>query len=65
MKLARQEQEALLQILEMIAEVYVTAFVAGPIAIIIILVAQSLSGQAPLEGIMPLMYWVFHWGRSP
>lgn len=55
-ELARQEQEALLQILEMIAEVYVTAFVAGPIAIIIILVAQSLSGQAPLEGIMPLMY---------
>jgi len=55
-ELARQEQEALLQILEMIAEIYVTAFVAGPIAIIIILVAQNLSGQAPLEGIMPLMY---------
>ena len=55
-ELARQEQEALLQILEMIAEIYVTAFVAGPIAIIIIMVAQNLSGQAPLEGLMPLMY---------
>lgn len=55
-ELARQEQEALLQILEMIAEIYVTAFVAGPIAIIIILVAQNLSGQAPLEGLMPLIY---------
>jgi len=55
-ELARQEQEALLQILEMIAEVYVTAFVAGPIAIIIILVAQNLSGQSQLSGIMPLMY---------
>ena len=38
-ELARQEQESLLQILEMVAEVYVTAFVAGPIAIIIMLVA--------------------------
>jgi len=55
-ELARQEQEALLQILEMIAEVYVTAFVAGPIAIIIILVAQNLAGQSQLSGIMPLMY---------
>ncbi|MDO8841292.1 type II secretion system F family protein [Methanocalculus sp.] len=55
-ELARQEQEALLQILEMIAEVYVTAFVAGPIAIIIMLVAQNLTGQSQLTGIMPLMY---------
>jgi len=54
--LARQELEALLQILEMIAEIYVTAFVAGPIAIIIMLVAQNLTGQSQLEGVMPLMY---------
>jgi flagellar protein FlaJ len=40
----------------MIAEIYVTAFVAGPIAIIIMLVAQNLSGQSQMEGIMPLMY---------
>ncbi|MDV0443144.1 type II secretion system F family protein [Methanorbis rubei] len=55
-ELARQELEALLQFLEMIAEIYVTAFVAGPIAIIIMLVAQNLSGQSTLAGIMPLMY---------
>ncbi len=55
-ELARQELEALLQFLEMIAEIYVTAFVAGPIAIIIMLVAQNLSGQSTLTGIMPLMY---------
>ena len=55
-ELARQEQESLLQILEMVAEVYVTAFVAGPIAIIIMLVAQNLAGQSQLAGIMPLMY---------
>ncbi len=63
-ELARQEQEALLQILEMIAEIYVTAFVAGPIAIIIILVAQNLSGQSPLEGLMPLMYLGLPLGAS-
>ncbi|MGB4049421.1 MAG: type II secretion system F family protein [Candidatus Methanoculleus thermohydrogenotrophicum] len=55
-ELARQEQDALLQILEMIAEVYVTAFVAGPIAVIIILVAQNLTRQSQLAGIMPLIY---------
>ncbi|QSZ66200.1 secretion system protein [Methanofollis aquaemaris] len=55
-ELARQEQESLLQILEMIAEIYVTVFVAGPIAIIIMLVAQNLTGQSQLGGIMPLMY---------
>ncbi|MDE2518181.1 MAG: type II secretion system F family protein [Methanocorpusculum sp.] len=55
-ELARQELEALLQFLEMIAEIYVTAFVAGPIAIIIMLVAQNLSGQSQMAGIMPLMY---------
>lgn len=55
-ELARQELEALLQFLEMIAEIYLTAFVAGPIAIIITLVAQNLSGQSQIEGIMPLMY---------
>lgn len=55
-ELARQELEALLQVLEMIAEIYVTAFVAGPIAIIIMLVAQNLTGQNQLAGVMPLLY---------
>ncbi len=47
-ELARIEMDSLMQFLEMIAEVYVTAFVAGPIAIIIMLVAQNLSGQSTL-----------------
>lgn len=55
-ELARQEQEALLQFLEMIAEIYVTAFVAGPIALVIMLVAQNLSGQSQMAGILPMMY---------
>jgi len=55
-EIARQELETTLQIMEMIAEVYVTAFVAGPIAIIIMLVAQNLSGRGQMAGIMPLMY---------
>jgi len=58
-EIARNEMDSLLQFLEMIAEVYVTAFLAGPIAIIIIiimLVAQNLTGQNTLGNIMPLMY---------
>ena len=52
---SRQQMESLLQFLEMIAEVYVTAFVAGPIAICIMLVAQNLSGQSTLGNLMPIM----------
>ncbi len=39
----------------MIAEIYITAFVAGPIAIMIMLVAQNLSGQNTMGNIMPIM----------
>ena len=55
-ELARQEMDSLLQFLEMIAEIYVTAFVAGPIAIIIMLVAQNLSGSNSIGNLMPLLY---------
>lgn len=56
-ELAKQELEATLQIMEMLAEIYVTVFVAGPIAISIMLVAQNLSGRSgQMAGIMPLMY---------
>lgn len=54
-EIARQQLDSLLQFLEMIAEVYVTAFVAGPIAIMIMLVAQNLSGQNSMGNIMPVM----------
>ena len=55
-ELARQEMDSLLQFMEMIAEIYVTAFVAGPIAIIIMLVAQNLSGSNSIGDLMPLLY---------
>lgn len=56
-EIAKQELEATLQIMEMLAEVYVTVFVAGPIAISIMLVAQNLSGHGgQMAGMMPLMY---------
>ncbi|MFA5253246.1 MAG: type II secretion system F family protein [Methanoregula sp.] len=56
-ELAKQELEATLQIMEMLAEIYVTVFVAGPVAIIIMLVAQNLSGHTgQMAAIMPLMY---------
>ena len=55
-EIAKNEMDSLLQFLEMIAEVYVTAFVAGPIAIIIMLVAQSLSGKNILGNFMPLLF---------
>lgn len=53
---AKNAMDSLLQFLEMIAEVYVTAFVAGPIAIIIMAVAQNLSGQNVAGNLMPVIY---------
>lgn len=55
-ELSKNEMESLLEFLEMIAEVYVTAFVAGPIAMIIMVVAQNISGHVTVGGLMPLMY---------
>lgn len=55
-ELAKNELESSMQFLEIIAEVYVTVFVAGPIAIMIMLVAQSLAGTAAIGNLMPVMY---------
>ena len=52
---AAREMEALLQTIEIMAEVYVTAFVAGPITMIIIIVAENLGGQTSLAGYMPII----------
>ena len=52
---AAREMEALLKTIEIMAEVYVTAFVAGPITMIIMIVAQNLGGQASLSGYIPLI----------
>ncbi len=44
-----------LQTIEIMAEVYVTAFVAGPIVIMIMILSQNLAGQSDLAGWMPLI----------
>lgn len=53
---AMQELENTLKTMEIMAEIYVTAFVAGPIAIMIMIVAQNLSGQSTVDLLEPLMY---------
>lgn len=53
---ARQELELTLKTIEIMAEVYVTAFVAGPIALIIMIVAQGMTSSQGMEWILPLMY---------
>jgi flagellar protein FlaJ len=52
---AAREMDALLKTIEIMAEVYVTAFVAGPITLIIIIVAQNLGGQSDLAAYMPII----------
>lgn len=53
---ARMEMAMTLKTIEIMAEVYVTAFVAGPIALIIMLVSQNLAGTNTLTNLMPLLY---------
>lgn len=52
---ATRELENVLKTIEVMAEVYVTAFVAGPITMIIIIVAQNLGGKSDLSQYMPLI----------
>jgi len=53
---AKQEVELVLKTIEIMAEVYVTAFVAGPIALIIMVVAQGMTNSSDMAWILPLMY---------
>ncbi|MDD4300812.1 MAG: type II secretion system F family protein, partial [Methanomicrobium sp.] len=61
---AMQELENTLKTMEIMAEIYVTAFVAGPIAIMIMIVAQNLSGQSTIDLLEPLMYLGLPLGAS-
>lgn len=54
---ARIEMSMTLKTIEIMAEVYVTAFVAGPIALIIMLVAQNMAGTDSLSSLMPLLFF--------
>jgi archaeal flagellar protein FlaJ len=53
---AKQELELVLKTIEIMAEVYVTAFVAGPIALIIMVVAQGMTNSTGMAWILPMMY---------
>ena len=53
---SRQELELVLKTIEIMAEVYVSAFVAGPIALIIMLVAQGMTGKSGVDWMLPLVF---------
>lgn len=55
---ARRELDVVLKTMEIMAEVYVSAFVAGPIALIIMIVAQGMSSQGTMSWILSMMYLV-------
>ncbi len=52
-EIAEKELEMALKTMEIMAEVYVTAFVAAPIAVIIMMVAENMTGQSQLSALMP------------
>jgi flagellar protein FlaJ len=53
---AKQELELVLKTMEIMAEVYVTAFVAGPISLIIMVVAQGMANVTSMEWMLPVLY---------
>jgi len=55
---ARRELDLLLKTIEIMAEVYVSAFVAGPIALIIMIVAQGMTNSSGMSWLVPFMYLV-------
>ena len=55
---ARRELDLMLKTIEIMAEVYVTAFVAGPIALIIMIIAQGMTSSSSMVWLLPFMYLV-------
>jgi len=53
---ARRELDVVLKTIEIMAEVYVSAFVAGPIALIIMIVAQGMTSRETMAWLIPCMY---------
>ncbi|MDD4483999.1 MAG: type II secretion system F family protein [Methanoregula sp.] len=53
---ARRELDAVLKTIEIMAEVYVSAFVAGPIALIIMIVAQGMTSKGTMDWLLPFMF---------
>lgn len=59
---ARRELELVLKTIEIMAEVYVAAFVAGPIALIIMIVAQGMTNAKSMDWLLPMMYVIIPLG---
>ena len=59
---AKRELDLLLKTIEIMAEVYVSAFVAGPIALIIMIVAQGMTNSSGMGWIVPFMYLIIPTG---
>jgi flagellar protein FlaJ len=55
---AEQDLALTLKTIEIMAEVYVSAFVAGPIALIIMIVAQGMTTRNQMDWLLPIMYIV-------
>ncbi|OPX69476.1 MAG: flagellar assembly protein J [Methanoregulaceae archaeon PtaB.Bin056] len=55
-EVAEKELDMALKTMEIMAEVYVTAFVAAPIAVMIMAVAENMSGQSTLSALMPYFF---------
>jgi archaeal flagellar protein FlaJ len=53
---ARRELDLVLKTIEIMAEVYVAAFVAGPIALIIMIIAQGMASKGTMVWLLPFMY---------
>ncbi len=58
MQIARIEQKGFLETLALMAESYVTAFVAGPLFIIIIEVVMTLMGSGQMTALYAIIYMV-------
>jgi flagellar protein FlaJ len=55
---AKRDLELVLKTIEIMAEVYVSAFVAGPIALIIMIVAQGMTNATTMSWFLPAMFVV-------
>ena len=55
-EVARNELEMGLKTMEIMAEVYVAAFVAAPIAVIIMTAAETMTGQSQLSSLMVIFF---------
>lgn len=62
MKAERKEQENLLEVLELLSEMYVTVFVASPIFVLVILVVISIVGTANIAMLYLLTYFALPMG---